>query len=115
MTTSLFPRLTALLVFLLPVVVYAQHENQAYLPLTASEISKKFPITYVGTLGHRRPGYLEIAPDQPLTNTINVGPYGALIKTTADDEDLLITGESEWTRRADLHELRRRLLDHEYL
>lgn len=92
-------RLTALplLVLLLSVSLCAQYESQSYLPLTSAELSKKFPIAYVGTLGRGRPGYLEGTWDKPLPGTLNVGPSGAVIKTT-EDEDLLITGNDKEKR-----------------
>lgn len=87
-----------LLLFLLPLSIRAQYENQSYLPLTNAEISKKFPVTYVGTTGNSRPGYFEGKSDKPLPGTINIGPSGAVIKTMSDDEDLLITGDDKRKR-----------------
>ena len=88
------------LLLLLQVEVRAQYENQAYLPLTKSELSRRFPLTYAGTLGHGRPGYFEGQSDKPLPNSIGIGPSGAVV-TTTDDRDLVITGKDklkrEWT------------------
>lgn len=89
--------LTALpfLLLLFPLTIHAQYENQGYLPLTNAEIARKFPVTYVGTMGHSRPGYFEGTSDKQLPGTINVGPSGATVKATDDDEDLLITGHDK--------------------
>ena len=88
------------LLLLLPVRTCAQNESQAYLPLSAAELRKTFPITYVGTMGNNRPGYLADAGDRPLPSTLNIGPSGAVIKRTADD-NVLLTGHDrrkrEWT------------------
>lgn len=80
------------------VCVLAQHENQNYLPLTRSELKKRFPVTYVGTLGHGRPGYFEDnTSDKPLASSLDVGPSGAAIRMT-DESDLEITGKDKLQR-----------------
>src|SRR5262245_30232373 len=81
----------AILLLLLRVDARAQYENQGYLPLTKTELSKRFPVTYIGTLGNERPGYFEGQSDKPLPKSIGIGPSGAGI-TTTDDNDLVITG-----------------------
>lgn len=68
-----------LLVLLVHSSADAQHENQAYLPLTKAEIRKKFPVKYVGTLGYERPGYFEGMVDQPFPGKLDIGPSGAVV------------------------------------
>lgn len=90
-----FPTKLALsLLLLAPITARAQYENQQYLPLTTAEISKKFPVTYIGTLSHGRPGYFEDISDKPLPPNVNIGPSGAAIETTNDDS-LTITGKDK--------------------
>lgn len=91
---KIFPTMIALSFLLLPVTTKAQHENQAYLPLTSRELSKKFAVTYVGTLGHGRPGYFEDISDKPLPPNLNIGPSGAHVDMTNDDV-LIISGKDK--------------------
>lgn len=79
---------------LLPITARAQYENQQYLPLTTAEISNKFPVTYIGTLGHNRPGYFEDISDKQLPTNLNIGPSGATVETTSDDS-LMIRGKDK--------------------
>ena len=73
-----FPTKIALsLLVLLPITARAQYENQQYLPLTTAEISKKFPVTYIGTLGHNRPGYFEDISDKRSRRTQRRNSVGA--------------------------------------
>lgn len=85
--------LTAVTLLVMSFQVYAcaQYESQSYLPLTRSELSRRFPITYVGTLGLTRPGYFEDMTDKPIPSNIGIGPSGATIKATSDDY-LIISG-----------------------
>ena len=85
------------LVLSLRAEVAAQYENQGYLPLTRTELSKRFPVTYIGTLGVRRPGYFEDQSDKTLPNRIGIGPSGAVV-TTPEDTDLIITGKDKLQR-----------------
>lgn len=79
------------LVLLLRVSAYPQYESQAYLPLTRAEISKKFPVKYVGSLGNERPGYFEGLEDKPLPRNLAIGPSGALV-TRTNENNLVIAG-----------------------
>lgn len=92
------------LFLLLPVSTYAQYESQDYLPLTKRELSRRFPITYVGTLGAERPGYFPSVSDKPVPSTINVGPSGAVVTSTGED-NVVITGKDkhqhEWRVQLD--------------
>lgn len=92
---KIVPTIVALsFLLLLPVTTKAQHENQAYLPLTSRELSKKFAVTYVGTLGHGRPGYFEDISDKSLPTKLNIGPSGANVDMTNDDI-LIISGKDK--------------------
>jgi hypothetical protein len=100
-TMRTLSKLSALLLLLLVGIdAHAQHENQGYLPLTKTELSRRFPVSYIGTLGHDRPGYFEDQSDKPLPERVGIGPSGAVI-TTTEDNDLVITGNDklkrEWT------------------
>lgn len=90
------------LVLLLRVEIRAQHENLDYSPLTKAELSRRFPVRYIGTLGHDRPGYFEDQSDKPLSQTIGIGPSGAVI-TTTDDRDVIITGQDKLRRGWSIH------------
>lgn len=93
-----FPTLIAVsFLLLLPITTRAQHENQNYLPLTKAELSRKFAVTYIGTLGHDRPGYFEGISDKQLPANLNVGPSGATVQTT-DDDSLIINGKDKLGR-----------------
>src|SRR5688572_20100236 len=59
-----------------------QYENQDYLPLSRSELNRRFPVRYLGTIGTLRPAYME------------VGPSGASF-TRSGEEGLLITGRDK--------------------
>lgn len=93
-----------LLWFAFPVSTFAQYESQDYLPLTKAELSKRFPVTYVGTLGHERPGYFESTSDKPLPASLRIGPSGAVLTSTSD-ENVFITGkdkrQQEWRVQLD--------------
>jgi len=69
-----------------------QHENQSYLPLSRSELSNRFPVKYLGTIGDLRPGYFEAMQDNPLPDKVEIGPSGASVAKSAG-ADLLITGK----------------------
>src|SRR5262245_45752194 len=71
-----------------------QYENQPYLPLSHSELSQRFPVRYMGTIGTLRPGYFERKQDSPLPERVEVGPSGASVTRSAEDE-LLITGKDK--------------------
>lgn len=90
------------LLLLSSVDAHAQYESQDYLPLTKAELSKRFPVSYIGTLGHDRPGYFESQSDKPLPERINIGPSGATV-TTTEDGDLILSGKDklahEWNFR----------------
>ncbi|HKR14139.1 MAG TPA: hypothetical protein VJT15_18895 [Pyrinomonadaceae bacterium] len=80
------------------VSVLAQHKNQNYLPLTKAELRKRFPITYVGTLGNGSPAYFENnTSDKPLATNLDIGPSGAAVRMT-DESDLEITGKDKRQR-----------------
>ena len=86
-------RLTATILLVMSFQVYAsaQYESQNYLPLTKSDLGRRFPITYVGTLGISRPGYFEDMSDKPIPSNIGIGPSGAKVDATSDDY-LIISG-----------------------
>ncbi|HYK19176.1 MAG TPA: hypothetical protein VEV42_00460, partial [Pyrinomonadaceae bacterium] len=88
------------LVLLLRVTACPQYENQAYLPLSRREISRKFPVKYAGTLGEHRPGYFENLDDKPLPAKLAIGPSGATVTTTTED-NFVIAGKDkrnhDWT------------------
>lgn len=90
------------LLLLLRVEVRAQHENKNYLPLTKAELSRRFPVSYVGTLGSERPGYFEGQADKPLPRSMGIGPSGAVI-TTTDDREVIITGKDKLKREWSIH------------
>src|SRR5262245_23806525 len=94
-----------------------QYENQFYLPLSRSELSNRFPVKYLGTIGNLRPGYFEAtqdAPrpdkvvignlafykdykatqDTPLPDKVEVGPSGAGVAKSAGG-GLFITGKDK--------------------
>jgi hypothetical protein len=50
-----------------------QHENQFYLPLSRSELSNRFPVKYLGTMGDLRPGYFEAMQDNPSPDKVVIG------------------------------------------
>lgn len=71
-----------------------QHENQSYLPLSHSELSNRFPVRYIGTLGDLRPGYFEAKQDSPLPDSLDIGPSGASVARSGSGS-LLITGKDK--------------------
>lgn len=87
----------SILLVLGPVSAKAQNENQAYLPLTKAELRKRFPLTYIGTLRPRGPAYLENTSDKPVARNIDIGPSGAHVRIT-DEDDLEITGKDKRER-----------------
>ena len=98
LTTSLHA--LAVLLFL-TATVFAQYESQGYLPLTTAELGTRFPVTYIGTLGSGRPGYFEEKGDKPLPARLDIGPSGANVKPTSDDDNTIISGtdnrKREWS------------------
>ena len=98
MRTLITLLIVSILLVLTRVSVSAQHENQAYLPLTKAELRNRVPITYIGTLGHGRPAYLENTSDKPVAGNIDVGPSGATVRIT-DEDDLEITGKDKRARQ----------------
>lgn len=84
----------ALLSLLFSVGAYGQSESQAYLPLTRAEVSKKFPVKYVGTLGNERPGYFESKADKALPERLGIGLSGAVVTRTGEG-NLIITGKDK--------------------
>ena len=81
-----------LITFCVP--TFGQYESQGYLPLTKAELRNRFPVSYVGTMGSSRPGYFENKVDTPLGNQLNIGPSGATITTTSED-DVVIAGNDK--------------------
>ena|GEM_PF-233830 len=76
----------------IPVVAWLfQYENQSYLPLNRSELNQRFPVRYLGSIGNLRPSFFEPKQDTTLPERIAIGPSGASVKISAEDE-LLITG-----------------------
>ena len=72
-----------------------QHGNQFYLPLSRVELSRRFPVKYLGTIGgDRLPGYFEPRQDRPLPNRLEAGPAGAIV-AQAGSGGLLITGNDK--------------------
>jgi len=80
-----------------PVSAFAQYESQDYLPLTQAELKKRFPLRYVGTLGRERPGYFDSISDTPVGASLRIGPSGAVITKTNDD-NVAITGKDKRQR-----------------
>jgi len=70
-----------------------QHENQSYLPLSRSELSNRFPVRYIGTIGDLRPGYFEAMQDSVLPDKVDIGPSGASVARSGGG--LLITGKDK--------------------
>lgn len=93
-TSSKLIAILPLLLILFPVSTTAQYESQSYLPLTAAEISKKFSVEYVGTLGTERPGYFAAQMDKEFQGRLRIGPSGALVSKTNED-DLIIAGKDK--------------------
>lgn len=91
----------AALILLLASAVYAQHESQAYLPLSGAEISKKLPLQYVGNSTAGRPGYFESTADKPLAERLRIGPSGALVTQT--DSGLIIRGKDKQNKDWSVH------------
>lgn len=71
-----------------------QYENQSYLPLSPSELRRRFPVRYLGTMGTLRPGYFELKQDSPLPEKVEAGPSGVNVTKSAGNE-LLITGRDK--------------------
>lgn len=85
----------SILVMLLPFSVWAfQTENQDYLPLSPAELSKHFPVEYVGTLRVGRPGDFAGTEDRPLPPQLACGVSGAAV-SLAEEEGLLIAGKDK--------------------
>jgi hypothetical protein len=80
----------ALLLF--PITASAQHESQGYLPLTQSEIGRKFPVRYVGTAFHGDPKNLDLKTEKPLPDRLAIGVSGTTV-TKTEDEDLVFKGQ----------------------
>src|SRR5215470_5038316 len=79
---------------LLLLSMLSQHENQSYLPLSHSELSNRFPVRYIGTIGDLRPGYFEAMQDSVLPDKVDVGPSGASVARSGSG-GLLITGKDK--------------------
>lgn len=73
--------------------VFAQYENQSYLPLTAAEMKNTFPITYVGTLGNTRAGYFEKMREMPLPKKVTAGVSDVFV--SEGDDDFTLTGKDK--------------------
>lgn len=83
----------------------AQYENQNYLPLTKTELSRTFRDSYLGTLGHGRPGYFEDQSDKPLPDKIGIGPSGAVITTTPEGRKVVAMSAGAETLQSGLNEI----------
>lgn len=84
---------------LLPVAASAfQDVNRDYLPLSAAETGKRFPVRYVGTTTNGRPLDSDEPKEKPLPENLNIGPSGATFKYT--DDDTVVSGRDrrgrEW-------------------
>jgi hypothetical protein len=73
--------------------IFAQHENQSYLPLTQAEMKNKFPIKYIGTFGDERPPYFEVMQDIPLSKNLNAGV--SEINVSQTENELTISGKDK--------------------
>lgn len=89
--------------------IFAQQENQNYLPLRKKEMSNTFPIKYIGTFGDERPPYFEPMEDVFLPQKINAGV--SEISISRNENELMIFGKDKrqkdwsvklefWTRNA---------------
>jgi hypothetical protein len=75
-----------------------QSESQSYLPLSKAETGRRFPVRYAGTLTNRgRADYFEGTKERPLPDHAGIGPSGARVSRT-EDEDLVLTGKDQGGR-----------------
>lgn len=79
--------------------VFAQYENQNYLPLTEREMKNTFPVKYIGTFGDERPPYFEGMQDSIVPQKINAGV--SKISLAHSENELIISGkdkrQKDWT------------------
>lgn len=68
----------------LPMNIEAQYGSQYYLPLRKAEMSKRFVVRYIGTLGDERPGYFEGLgfKDKQFSGSLGIGISGANVRIT---------------------------------